>query len=51
MNDVHNQKILKINKLLKFIITLDDLEIIKSVIESVIEILSEISEDNNNSHT
>jgi Trp operon repressor len=38
---VKNQKIQQIIKLLKFILTIDDLEIIKSTIESVTEILEE----------
>ena len=38
---VKNQKIQQIIKLLKFILTVDDLEIIKSTLESVIELLEE----------
>lgn len=36
-----NQKIQKIVDLLKFILTLDDEEIVRSTIESVIELLEE----------
>lgn len=39
----NKQKIIQIIALLKFIKTLDDEEIIKSTIESVIEILEEIN--------
>jgi len=42
------QKIQQIIKLLKFILTIDDLEIMKSTIESIIEMLSEISDEKNN---
>ena len=40
-----SQKLEQIIKLLKFIITLDDMEIIKATIESIVEILEE---ENNN---
>lgn len=39
--DAGKQKLQQINELLRFILTLDDEEIIKSTIESVIEILQE----------
>ncbi len=42
------QKIQQIIKLLKFILTIDDMEILKSTIESVVEMLGEISEEQNN---
>lgn len=44
MSDIHltkAKKIQQIVKLLKFLLTLDDMEIIKSTLESVIEILEE----------
>jgi len=40
------KKMQQIIKLLKFLLTLDDMEIIKNTLESVIEILEE--ENNNN---
>lgn len=38
---VNKQKLEQIIKLLKFILTIDDMEIIKSTLESVVEILEE----------
>lgn len=46
MSNVKSEKLQQIIKLLKFIITLDDLEIICATLESIIEILEE---ENNNS--
>jgi hypothetical protein len=40
-NDENKQKLQKVVGLLKFVLTLDDEEIIKSSIESVIELLEE----------
>lgn len=38
---VNKQKLEQIIKLLKFLLTIDDMEIIKSTLESVVEILEE----------
>jgi len=43
-DDGSNQKLEHVIELLKFVLSLDDEEIIKSTVESVIEILQEISE-------
>lgn len=40
-NDTHKEKLEQVASLLKFVLTLDDDEIIKSTIESVIELLEE----------
>jgi len=40
-NDDRNQKLISVVELLKFVMTLDDEEIIKSTIESIIELLEE----------
>lgn len=47
MTQEANKKIIKVRKLLEFVLTLDDLEITKSVIESVVEVLSEIAVEEN----
>lgn len=41
INDAQKQKLQQIAELLKFVLTLNDEEIIKSTIESVIELLEE----------
>lgn len=41
-----NKKLQQITKLLKFLITLDDIEIIKHTLESVVEILEEENTQN-----
>jgi hypothetical protein len=40
-NDGRKQKLIQVVELLKFVLTLDDEEIMKSTIESVIELLEE----------
>lgn len=40
-NNKKNLKLLQVVELLKFVLTLDDEEIVKSTIESVIELLEE----------
>jgi hypothetical protein len=40
-NDAGKEKLQQIAELLKFVLTLDDEEIIKSTVESVIELLEE----------
>jgi hypothetical protein len=40
-NPSQKQKLLQVVELLKFVLTLDDEEIVKSTIESVIEVLEE----------
>ena len=42
-NDDYNIKIKQIIEILKFILTLEDEEIIKSSLESIVEMLEEIS--------
>ncbi len=41
IKQINTERLQQIIKLLKFIITLDDLEIIKATIESIIEVLQE----------
>ena len=45
--DNKNQKLRQVAELLKFVLTLNDEEIIKSTIESVIELLEEEIDTNN----
>lgn len=40
-NDERKQKLIQVIELLKFVLTLDDEEIVKSTVESVIELLEE----------
>lgn len=40
-NDEKNQKLKQVAEILKFVLTVDDEEIVKSTIESVIELLEE----------